>query len=251
MAVFVRIIERDRSVIETIRSAVQRDRDLQFDEIVTDVRSLGEAEIAIVDLSCLSASDTERLRLIGAPPGVTLVSISDDAKALDALSARSAALVLAPISLTAIADAIERAKTLVLASRFESLSSLLSAYCSADRQARSISDLPQANNIEWIESDGNYVRIHSDDGTHTLRMTMVQAEERFYDSEIVRAHRKWLVNLSKIAEVRSDTDGTMSLRMMSGAELAVGRAYRSALRERLAGFHGQPFETAPTPFAAQ
>jgi DNA-binding LytR/AlgR family response regulator len=233
--VLVRIIERDRIAIETIRAAVQRDRDLLFGEVVADVRSLAEAEIGIVNVSHLSSSDKERVRLIGAPPGVVLISVSDNRQALETIGTRSAVPVLAPVTANAISEALEQAKTMVLASRFESLSSLLAAYCSADRQARSASgEVPNADEIEWIEADGNYIRIHADGGTHTVRMTMVQAEEKFYDSDIARVHRKWLVNLSRIAEVRSDAAGATSLKMSSGTQFAVGRAYRSAVRQRLA-----------------
>lgn len=249
--VLVRIIERDRTTIETIRAAIQRDRDLVFDEIVNDVGSLGESEIGIADLNYLTTSDRERLRLIGAPPGVVLVSVSDNAEALDAVRARSAAVILAPVTASAISAALERAKTMVLAARFESLSSLLSAYCSADRPADSGSDMPFADEIEWIESDGNYIRIHADDGTHTLRMTMVQAEEKFYDTDIVRAHRKWLVNLSRIAQVQSDLDGTMRLRMSSGAKLGVGRAYRSAVRQRLSASESGTVDVSAPAFAGR
>ena len=249
--ILVRVIERDRAALATIRAAIQDDRDLQFDEIVTDVRSLSDAEIGIVNLSHLSASDKERVRLIGGPPGVVLVGVCENGDAPPSGSPLSPALMVGPLTERAMVTALARAKTLVLASRIESLSSLLAAYCSAEREVRTGAELPHEDEIEWIEADGNYIRIHAEKGTRTLRMTMMQAEEKFYDSDIVRAHRKWLVNLTKIAAVRADHEGTICLRMLSGVELAVGRAYRSAVRERLGITHAGAAESAQATLSAR
>jgi len=230
----LRLIERDPANIEVIRAAIRNDRDVSFDGTVSDVRSLAGAEIAIVNINHVAPYDTERLRLIGAPPGVALICASQDPERLEFVRRKSAALLYSPLTVIEVMRALDAAKDSVLAARMESLASLLASYRAADIRTPSfVPRLPAADSIEWIESDGNYVKIHADDGCHTVRMTMLQAEHEFRGSDIVRAHRKWLVNVSRVCGVRSSADGATHLALPSGIELTIGRAYRSILRDRI------------------
>ncbi len=236
MPIPVRVLEADPVALDVIRTAVGHDRDLSFDGVVADVRSLASAEIAIVNLDQLAPYDSERVHLIGAPPGVVMISASANPDRLEAVRSKSVALLFEPAAVLEIERALAAAKQVVLADRMESLSTLLTAYRAAEsREERNSFDLPRAEVIQWIEADGNYIKIHADDGCRTLRMTMLQAEHEFRDSDIVRIHRKWLVNLGRVSKIRSGHDGTTHIAFPSGAELTIGRAYRAAVRQRLTG----------------
>lgn len=234
MAVLVRILDRESNNLSVVRSAISRDPDLELDATVADVRSLAGCEIGIVNMDALSPSDLERMRLLGAPPGVTLISVSTNADRLEIVRPKSIALLSAPSTAADTIRALAAAKDVVLVARMESLSSLLTAYRSDNEDSTtSAREIPRAEAIDWIESDGNYIKIHADDGCHTLRMTMLQAEEAFRDTPVMRVHRKWLVNTSRICDIRGESDGAMHIVLASGQELAVGRAYRSAIRRHL------------------
>lgn len=90
-----------------------------------------------------------------------------------------------------------------------------------------------AASIDFAKAAGNYVEIAAGGKTHLARITMAALEEQLAGAgaPIVRAHRSWLVNKSKIAEIVPAGDGDVTIRMKSGAEAPGSRRYR----ERLGG----------------
>lgn len=85
--------------------------------------------------------------------------------------------------------------------------------------------------IEWIESEGDYVRVHRADRSYLLRSTMLGMEACLDPDEFVRIHRRMIVSRRSIASVARQQDGRMTLQLASGAELPVGRNYVSRLRD--------------------
>jgi DNA-binding LytR/AlgR family response regulator len=61
------------------------------------------------------------------------------------------------------------------------------------------------DSLLYIESDGNYVHIHSSGPNgaehHMLRCSLQHAESRLTDLPIVRCHRRYLVNSRRVVEV--------------------------------------------------
>jgi len=58
----------------------------------------------------------------------------------------------------------------------------------------------QPDEIDWIEAEGNYVRLHVGKESHLLRETMNAAEERLASKKFLRVSRSTIVNLERIAE---------------------------------------------------
>ena len=52
--------------------------------------------------------------------------------------------------------------------------------------------------IDYIESDGNYIILHTDEKSYTLRATLKQVLEMLQNEEFVQVHRAYIVNKSKI-----------------------------------------------------
>jgi len=231
----VRIIERDPVSLSAIEAAIASDPDLILYGTAEDIRSLHDAEIAIVNLDDLASYDVTRAQMLGAPPGVELVVASRRPQLLESVRPKAVALLAEPLSTIELVEALETAKIRVLLQRMESLTTLMEAYTTADmgEGASEQTLLPPATRIEWIEANGNYVNVHSAEGSRTVRMTMAQAEADLRDSCVVRGNRKWLVNVEKIAAVHFDLSGGVQLTLQNGIELTVGRTYRESMRERL------------------
>ena len=87
--------------------------------------------------------------------------------------------------------------------------------------------------VEWFASAGNYVVVNWDGREGLLRDTLSGLETRLDPRLFVRIHRSSLVNLARVAQVQSLSDGSWRLTMESGAELVVSRTYRDAVLERL------------------
>lgn len=79
--------------------------------------------------------------------------------------------------------------------------------------------------IEWIEAERDYMRLHCGARSHLLRATMAGLESMLDPAEWVRIHRSVLARRSRVTAVRRTPSGGLMVRMASGAETPVGRAY--------------------------
>ncbi|MEO6002059.1 MAG: LytTR family DNA-binding domain-containing protein [Opitutus sp.] len=77
----------------------------------------------------------------------------------------------------------------------------------------------QAAEIDWIESDGDYVRIHTPSESHFTRMKLAEIERRLAPEGFVRIHRSRLVNFSRVKEFRPLSRGLSVVVMKSGVRL--------------------------------
>ncbi|MGW1774470.1 LytR/AlgR family response regulator transcription factor [Streptomyces sp. NPDC002104] len=86
--------------------------------------------------------------------------------------------------------------------------------------------------IAYVEAQGDYARLHTDEGTsHLVRIPLATLEERWAARGFVRIHRRHLVALARIDELRLDS-GTTTVRVGS-AELQVSRRHTRELRDLL------------------
>jgi two-component system LytT family response regulator len=89
--------------------------------------------------------------------------------------------------------------------------------------------------IDWIESDGNYVKLHAGERCHLYRETMERVLDLLGRGRFMRIHRGHSVNVSRVQELRSLGGGHYEVVLRMGAKLALSRLYREALQKRLAG----------------
>lgn len=87
--------------------------------------------------------------------------------------------------------------------------------------------------VEWFAAAGNYVVVHWADREGLIRETLKALETRLDGRIFARSHRATLVNLARVGEARSLSDGSWKLTMVSGAELVASRTYRDAVLARL------------------
>jgi two-component system LytT family response regulator len=87
------------------------------------------------------------------------------------------------------------------------------------------------SDIRWIGAEGNYVRLCTGSENHLLRETMVHLEQRLDPRGFLRIHRSFIVNLKYVKEVRRQTNGDSVAILDNGEQVAMGRSYRTALRE--------------------
>lgn len=93
--------------------------------------------------------------------------------------------------------------------------------------------LVRVNDIDWIESCGNYVNLHVGNRVYPLRETMTRIDERLVPLGFQRVHRSAIVNLERIAEITAFDSGDGSARLDSDVTVPVSRRFRQELRERL------------------
>jgi len=84
--------------------------------------------------------------------------------------------------------------------------------------------------IDWIEAEGNYVRIHIGKESHLLRDAISNMESRLDPGKFLRIHRSTIVNIDRIRELHSWFHGEYHVILQNGKELLLTRSYRDNLR---------------------
>ena len=86
---------------------------------------------------------------------------------------------------------------------------------------------------DWIEAEGNYVRLQTGDKSHLIRETMKAVEATLDPAEFVRIHRSALVAVDRIQSIEARAHGEYVVTMKGGAQLVSSRGYRDGIRRLL------------------
>jgi two-component system LytT family response regulator len=87
--------------------------------------------------------------------------------------------------------------------------------------------------VDWWETDGNYVRLHVGGASHLIRSTAASIEPQLDPRAFIRIHRRYIVNVERIVEVQPWFAGDAVAVLRNGAKLRVSRTYRERLHARL------------------
>lgn len=83
--------------------------------------------------------------------------------------------------------------------------------------------------VDWVEAEGDYIRLHAGPKSWLVRETMASAEKNLGSRKFLRIHRSSIVNIDRIQELRSLENGDYSVHLRDGQELRLSRTYREAV----------------------
>jgi DNA-binding LytR/AlgR family response regulator len=89
------------------------------------------------------------------------------------------------------------------------------------------------NSVLYLQAQGDYVRIVSDDGRYLLRGRISEIAEAWEPHGFARIHRSYIANLRRAVEVRPRLNGTATLVLAGDTELPIARRKIAGLRARL------------------
>ena len=87
--------------------------------------------------------------------------------------------------------------------------------------------------IDWVEAEGNYVRLYVGEQVHLMRDTMTGLLERIGSRQFFRIHRSRIVNVKRVKELLIAGGGDYHVVLLNGTRLGLSRLYRDALQEQL------------------
>jgi DNA-binding LytR/AlgR family response regulator len=87
-----------------------------------------------------------------------------------------------------------------------------------------------AEEIEWLEAQGNYVNLHVRGRAYPLRSTISGVQSLLDPDKFVRVHRSHIVNLDHLIEIQPLETGDAQLKLRDGTAVACSRTYREVLR---------------------
>jgi len=182
--------------------------------------------------------------------GIIFVTAFDQ-YALKAFDVHALDYLLKPFDDERFARALERAKSQIAAREINQLSERLLALLEARETERKGSSrestyltrlmikassrvmLLKVDEIDFIEADGNYAKLHTGRKTHLLREKMNDLEGRLDPAKFVRIHRSIIVNLERIKEMHPHFNGDYVVVLEDGRQLKLSRTRREQLEARL------------------
>ncbi|WP_327261506.1 LytTR family DNA-binding domain-containing protein [Streptomyces sp. NBC_01232] len=189
-----------------------------------------------IHMAGLTGLDIARLLAGFARPPLIVFVTAHEGFAVQAFDLKAVDYVLKPVRPERLAEAVRRACE--QSARSEETPEAPAPVAAADRAPEQIAvelggvtRFVAIADISYVEAQGDYARLHTDEGSHLVRIPVSTLEERWAARGFVRIHRRHLVALGRIDELRLDA-GTTSVRVGS-AELQVSRRHARELRDLL------------------
>ncbi|NCW45157.1 MAG: LytTR family transcriptional regulator [Gemmatimonadaceae bacterium] len=87
--------------------------------------------------------------------------------------------------------------------------------------------------IDWIEADRNYVRLHVGKTAHTIRERISHLDETLDPRLFARIHRSTIVNLNRVREMQQWFSGDYVVILEDGTRLRLSRHYRDRVEKQV------------------
>jgi two-component system LytT family response regulator len=86
--------------------------------------------------------------------------------------------------------------------------------------------LLKIDDVDWVETAGNYVEVHAGKHAYLLRQTLDALHEKLDPQRFARVHRKTIVNIDRIQELQAWSHGDFNIILKDGTKLRMSRRYR-------------------------
>jgi DNA-binding LytR/AlgR family response regulator len=94
------------------------------------------------------------------------------------------------------------------------------------KQGKKATKIP-LNEIIYIESLRDYIRIHTDEEKYMIKMTMCNMEKQLPENDFLRTHKSFMISVSKITAL------TPTRVFLGEKEIPIGRNYKQGVLSRL------------------
>jgi two-component system, LytTR family, response regulator len=177
-------------------------------------------------------------------PAVVFVT-AHDAHAIRAFEIHALDFLLKPFDQTRFEKALERARAQLSRDKSSTIDSRLMSLLEELRDERKYPErlivkssgrvfFVRAEDIDWVEASGNYVKIHTKNEAHLLRESMKNMEAKLDPKIFVRIHRSAIVNIDRIKELEPWFHGEYVVIMRDGTRLTASRVFSDRLSAAIA-----------------
>lgn len=199
----------------------------------TAVRLLGTRTIdaAFLDILMpgLDGMDVARvLTVMSDPPSIVFVTASE-AHAVEAFGIGAVDYLLKPIRPERLAEAVGRIAQLRNPSGHSSPAEDLHVV-QIDTGRRTV--FVKRDDVQFVEAQGDYVRLHTAEGTHLIRLSLSYLEEVWAAAGFVRVHRGFLIAIPWVRDLRVTSSSGLVAGTPAG-DVPVSRRHGRHLRSRL------------------
>ncbi|MCD8538436.1 MAG: LytTR family transcriptional regulator DNA-binding domain-containing protein [Leadbetterella sp.] len=227
----------------------------KFLETETEVEIIGEAadgfegiklinnlkpDLVFLDIQMPRLTGLEMLELLPEPP-LVVFSTAYDQYAIDAFEKNAIDYLLKPFSRERLLKTLDKVKEKFRAHQDSSreIRALTASPALKDRNQRRIVikngskiEMIPYEEILYIESYGDYARIHSAQGKFLKQKTMKELEDSL-GTDFLRIHRSFLVNTTCIQKLELYEKNSYLLLLQNGEKLSVSKSGYKLLKDTL------------------
>jgi two-component system LytT family response regulator len=91
----------------------------------------------------------------------------------------------------------------------------------------------KADEIDWIEAEGDYMKFHVAGRAHLMRETMARLEARLDPKRFIRIHRSTIVNIDRLRKLSPSFAGEYAVILHDGTKLKLSRGYHERIASLL------------------
>ncbi len=222
------IVDDERLAREKIRTFLGARSDVAVVAEAANVREAVEAiereqpDLVLLDIQMPGGDGFDVVDALRGREAVIFVTAHDE-HAVRAFEVAAVDYLLKPFDRARFDEAIERAKKNAVHPR-----DVTAAFFTVRKRDRIL--LVAVKDVDWIEAEGKYVRIHVREQSSLIRDGIAAVEARLDPRQFVRIHRSTIVNLHRIAELQRGFGGDYIVVLTTGARLTLSRRYRAHVR---------------------
>jgi two-component system LytT family response regulator len=203
-----------------------------------------QPDLVFLDVNMPALDGLEVAEALGeATPAVVFVTAFQEF-AVRAFEVSAVDYLLKPVDRERFERALARAETRLASDAPPALDPVLRQLLEALRAERSYAKrflvrsvrghyFVRADEIDWVDAQENYVRLHAGGRAHLVRETMTALEAKLNPDMFVRVHRSAIVNIDRIERIESHTRGEYLITLRDGTRLTSSRAHGERLRQLL------------------
>lgn len=215
------LLEQDERIAQVLVAASGTDA----------LRVLEEEKVDVVfsDISMPGLDGMELARVLArfaTRPAVVFVTAHDQ-HAVDAFAIDAIDYVMKPVRPERLAEAVRR----VAAAATSAPAEPQDDDETIPVELGGVTTFVSRKDIRYVQAHGDYARLHTESGSHLVRISLNTLEERWAAVGFVRIHRSTLVSLKHVTQVRMDR-GRATVRV-GEADLQVSRRHMRDLRQHL------------------
>jgi two-component system LytT family response regulator len=249
------IVDDEPAARRGIRLLLERDPDV---EIVGEASNGSEGaeliasarpDLAFLDVQMPGSSGFDALAKINPAdaPAVVFVTAYDE-HALHAFEVNAIDYLLKPYDDARFEAALLRAKEAIRRRRADNVNLRLTQlldFLQRDREApAAAAERPgerilikssgeifflKAEEIDWIEAEGDYMKFHVGGRAHLMRETMARLEAKLDPKRFIRIHRSTIVNIDRLRKLSPSFAGEYAVILHDGTKLKLSRGYHERI----------------------
>ena len=198
-------------------------------------------DLVLLDIQMPEMGGLEVVATVGPAnmPAVVFVTAYDK-YAVEAFDLNAADYVLKPVDPERLSRALARARQRIAAGNRGDLEERLRRVLEQTRPVlperlvvRSAGRIQfvDAEDIDWISAEDNYVRIYAAGRTYLMRETVGGMEARLDPARFVRIRSSTIVRIARIREIRPLLNGTFELQLQDGTRVTSARRFRDRIEK--------------------